>query len=132
MGKLNEFYDFLVFMAARTSQELKYDEIANAIGISSPTAKAWVAILERSGIIYILRPCYSNVTNRLVKTPKLYFMDIGLAAYLCRWTSAEVLEKGAMDGAFLETYVVTDIVKSYYNVGKNVIYTIIGILTKKK
>lgn len=118
VGKLNEFYDFLVFMAARTAQELKYDEIANAIGISSPTAKAWVSILERSGVIYILRPYFSNVTNRLVKTPKVYFMDTGLAAYLCRWPSADTLMNGAMDGAFLETYAVTEIIKSYYNAGK--------------
>lgn len=118
VGKLNEFYDFLVFMAARTSQELKYDEIASAIGISQPTAKAWVTILERSGIIFILRPYFSNITKRLIKTPKMYFMDTGLAAYLCRWPNAETLENGAMDGAFLETYVVTEIVKSYYNAGK--------------
>lgn len=118
VGKLNEFYDFLVFMAARTGQELKYDEIANAIGISQPTAKAWVTILERSGIIFILRPYFSNITKRLIKTPKMYFMDTGLAAYLCRWPNAETLENGAMDGAFLETYVVTEIVKSYYNAGK--------------
>ncbi|MCM1048769.1 MAG: ATP-binding protein [Clostridiales bacterium] len=118
VGKLGEFYDFLVFMAARTSMELKYSEIANAIGISAPTAKEWVAILERSGIIFILRPYYSNITNRLVKTPKMYFMDTGLAAYLCRWPNAETLENGAMDGAFFETYVVSEIVKSYYNAGK--------------
>ncbi len=118
VGKLNEFYDFLVFMAARTGQELKYDEIAGAVGVSSPTAKAWVSILERSGIIYILRPYYSNITKRLVKTPKVYFMDTGLAAYLCRWPTAETLEHGAMDGAFFETYVVTEIVKSYFNAGK--------------
>ena len=82
VGKLNEFYDFLVYMAARTGQELKYDEIASTIGVSAPTAKSWVSILERSGIIFILRPYYSNITKRLVKTPKVYFMDTGLAAYL--------------------------------------------------
>ncbi len=120
VGKLNEFYDFLVYMAARTGQELKYDEIAGAIGISAPTSKAWVTILERSGVIFILRPYYSNITKRLVKTPKVYFMDTGLAAYLCRWPSAETLENGAMDGAFFETYVVSEIVKSYYNAGKPV------------
>ncbi len=120
VGKLNEFYDFLVFMAARTGQELKYDEIAGAIGVSAPTAKSWVTILERSGVIFILRPYSSNITKRLVKTPKVYFMDTGLAAYLCRWPSAETLERGAMDGAFLETYVVTEIVKSYFNAGKPV------------
>ena len=68
----------------------------------------------------ILRPYSSNITKRLVKTPKVYFMDTGLAAYLCRWPSAETLERGAMDGAFLETYVVTEIVKSYFNAGKPV------------
>ena len=118
VGKLNEFYDFLVYMASRTSQEFKYDEIAKNLGISAPTAKSWVGILERSGIIFILRPYFSNMTKRLVKTPKIYFMDTGLAAYLCRWPNSETLENGAMDGAFLETYVVTEIVKSYYNAGK--------------
>ncbi|MCD7814605.1 MAG: ATP-binding protein [Lachnospiraceae bacterium] len=118
VGNLSTFYDFLVFIAARTSGELRYDEIANAIGVSAPTAKAWVSILERSGVVYILRPYYSNVTRRLVKTPKIYFMDTGLAAYLCRWPSAETLEYGAMDGAFFETWVVSEIVKSYYNAGK--------------
>lgn len=118
VGKLTQFYDFLVYIAARTAQELKYDEIASAIGISAPTAKAWVSVLERSGIIYILRPYHSNLTKRLVKTPKVYFMDTGLAAYLCRWPNAETIENGAMDGAFLETYAVTEIIKSYYNGGK--------------
>lgn len=118
VGKLNEFYDFLVYMAARTGQELKYGEIAGAIGVSAPTAKAWVTILERSGIIFILRPYYTNITKRLVKTPKCYFMDTGLASYLCRWPSAATLESGAMDGAFFETYAVTEIVKSRYNAGK--------------
>lgn len=118
VGKLSEFYDFLVFMAARTSQQLNYSEIANAIGVTSPTVKEWVSILERSGIIYILRPYYSNISKRLVKSPKFYFLDTGLAAYLCRWPNAETLENGAMDGAFLETYAVSEIVKSYYNAGK--------------
>lgn len=118
VGKLDEFYDFLVFMAGRTGRELKYDEIANAIGVSAPTAKSWVAILKRSGIIFILRPYYANITKRLIKTPKIYFMDTGLCAYLCRWPSAQTLEYGAMDGAFFETYVVSEIVKSYYNSGK--------------
>ena len=118
VGKLSEFADFLVYMAARTGQELKYSDIAGAVGISAPTAREWVSILERSGIIYLLRPYYSNITKRLVKTPKVYFMDTGLAAYLCRWPDAATIENGAMDGAFLETYVVTEIVKSYYNAGK--------------
>ena len=118
VGKLGEFYDFLVLLAARTAQELKYDELAKAIGVSAPTVKNRVSILERSGVIVILRPYASTLTNRLVNTPKLYFMDTGLCAYLCRWPTAETLENGAMDGAFLETYVVSEIIKSYYNTGK--------------
>lgn len=118
VGKLSEFYDFLVLLAARTAQELKYDELSKAIGVSAPTIKTWISILERSGIIILLRPYASTLSNRLVKTPKVYFMDTGLCAYLCRWPSPETLENGAMDGAFLETYVVSEIVKSYYNKGK--------------
>ena len=118
VGKLSEFYNFLVFIAARTGQELKYSEIANAIGVSAPTAKEWVSILERSGVIYLLHPYFNNISKRLVKTPKIYFMDTGLAAYLCRWTSPQTIQSGAMDGAFFETYVITEIVKSYYNAGK--------------
>lgn len=117
IGKLNEFYDFLVYMAARTAQQLNYNDIANAIGVSAPTIKEWVSILERSGIIFILRPYFNNISKRLVKTPKIYFMDTGLAAYLCRWPNAQTLENGAMDGAFLETFVVSEIIKSYYNAG---------------
>ena len=117
VGKLNEFYDFLVYIAARTGQEIKYDEISKQVGISAPTAKSWVTILERSGVIFILRPYSSNITDRLVKTPKLYFMDTGLAAYLCRWPNAQTLQNGNMDGAFLETFVISEIVKSYYNAG---------------
>lgn len=118
VGKLSEFYDFLVLIAARTAQELKYDELAKAIGVSAPTIKNWTSILERSGVIAILRPYASTFSRRLVKTPKLYFMDTGLCVYLCRWPTAETLENGAMDGAFLETYAVTEIIKSYYNSGK--------------
>lgn len=118
VGKLTAFYDFLVYIAARTGQELKYEDISRNLGITAPTAKSWVAILERSGIIFLLHPWYSNITNRLVKTPKIYFTDTGLAAWLCRWQTPEVLQNGAMDGAFLETYAVTEIWKSYLNNGK--------------
>ena len=117
--KLNEFYDFLVFIAARTGQELKYDEISKALSISAPTVKRWVSLLEASGLIFILHPYYSNISSRLVKIPKIYFMDTGLAAYLTRWNTPEVLENGAMNVAFFETYVVSEIVKSYWNAGKS-------------
>ncbi|MBR4331035.1 MAG: ATP-binding protein [Candidatus Riflebacteria bacterium] len=118
VGKLNDFYNFLAFMAARTAQELNYSEISKELVISAPTVKEWVTILERSGIIFVLHPWYSNISKRLVKTPKVYFMDTGLAAYLCRWPTPETLESGAMDGAFFETFVISEIVKSFYNSGK--------------
>lgn len=118
VGKLNEFYDFLVYVAARTAQEIKYDEISKQVGVSAPTVKSWITILERCGVIFILHPYYKNIADRLIKTPKLYFMDTGLAAYLCRWPNAQTLQNGNMDGAFLETYVISEIVKSYYNAGK--------------
>ena len=118
VGKLNAFYQFLVYIAAHTAQQLNYLSIANEIGVSSPTIKEWIAILERSGVIYLLYPYYTKVTDRLVKTPKIYFMDTGLAAYLTKWTSPETLANGAASGAFYETFVVTEIIKSYYNAGK--------------
>lgn len=117
VGKLNEFYDFLVFLAARTAQELKYDEVAKAIGVSAPTVKTWTAVLERSGIIALVRPYASNLSKAIVKTPKIYFLDTGLCAFLCRWKSSETLENGAMDGAILETYVVSELIKNRYNGG---------------
>ncbi len=118
VGKLNEFYNFLTFMAARTAQEFNLTEISKTIGVSVPTIKVWISILERSGIIFILHPFYKNITNRLIKRPKMYFLDTGLASYLCRWPNSETLFAGAMSGAFFETFVVGEIVKSYYNGGK--------------
>ena len=117
VGKIDEFYQFLVYMAANTAQEMKYEAISKEIGVSAPTVKNWVSILERSGIIYILHPYYAKATKRLVKTPKVYFMDTGLAAYLTRWPNADTLENGNAAGAFFETYVVTEILKSYMNLG---------------
>lgn len=120
VGNLDTFYDFLVYMASRTSQELKYEEISKNIGISSPTAKQWVSILERTGAIFILRPYSNNITKRLVKTPKVYFMDTGLVSYLCGWDSPKTLQNGAMSGAIFETYVISEIVKSYMNNRKKI------------
>ena len=117
IGKIHEFTDFLIYMAAHTSQELIYSKISSEIGISAPTAKEWVSLLESSGIVYILRPYFNNITKRLIKTPKMYFMDTGLAAWLTRWPDALTLANGAMSGAFFETYVVTEIVKSFLNAG---------------
>ena len=119
VGKTNEFYDFLIYIASRTGQAIKYEDASKQIGISSATVKNRISILEQSGIIFILRAFSSNLTKRLVKTSKVYFMDTGLAAHLCRWLTPETLMNGNMSGAFLETYVVSEIVKSYINNGRN-------------
>ena len=118
VGKLDDFRTLLTYLAANTSHELVYDNISKDMGISAPTIKEWVTILERSGIIYILRPYYNNISKRLVKTPKCYFLDTGLAAYLTSWPTAETLMNGNASGAFFETYVVGEILKSFYNWGK--------------
>lgn len=120
VGKLDEFRNFVTYMAANTAQELKYDNISKVIGVSAPTIKEWVSILERSGIIYILRPYNNSVSKRLIKIPKCYFLDTGLAAYLTSWPSAKTLENGAASGAFFETYVISEILKSYYNRGHDI------------
>lgn len=119
VGKLEEFRSFVTYMAANTAQELKYDSISKVVGVSAPTIKEWVSILERSGIIYIVRPYSSSMTKRLVKTPKCYFLDTGLAAYLTSWPNAETLMNGNAAGAFFETYVIGEILKGYTNNGKN-------------
>ncbi|MDD3270190.1 MAG: ATP-binding protein, partial [Syntrophomonadaceae bacterium] len=112
------FFRFLCTVAARTAQEVNYSSLANDTGISEPTAKQWLSILVSSGIVYLLEPYFNNTLKRLIKRPKMYFMDTGLCAYLTKWTSAETLEAGAMSGAFFETWVVTEIIKSYYFQGK--------------
>jgi predicted AAA+ superfamily ATPase len=97
---------------------LQYADLARDTGISQPTAKKWLSLLVTSGIVTIIEPWYSNTLTRMIKAPKFYFLDTGLAAYLTRWTSAEALEAGAMSGAFFETFVVSEIIKSWYNAGK--------------
>ncbi len=109
------FLRFLEYIALRTACQIDYTDIANSIGIDARTIKRWISILSTSGIIILLEPYMKNISDRIVKTPKLYFMDTGLCAYLCKWPNAEMLEKGVMSGAFYETYVVSEIVKSYYN-----------------
>jgi len=112
------FFRFITCVAARTAQMLNYAEIAKEVGISAPTAKQWLSILVSSGIVYLLEPYYNNALKRIVKTPKLYFLDTGLCTYLTKWGTPETLEAGAMSGAIFETWVVSEIIKSYYNEGK--------------
>lgn len=97
---------------------VSYAEIARTVGINERTVKSWINVLQASGIIYLLASYSTNITKRAIKTPKLYFMDTGLCSYLTGWLTAEVLEKGAMAGAILETYVVGEIIKSYLNSGR--------------
>ena len=113
-----DFYHFMTVAAANTSKPLIYEELASAAGISAPTAKKWLSILVSSHIVALVQPYYNNVLKRVVKMPLLHFLDTGLAAYLLKWGNPEALEKGAMSGAFFETYVFTEIYKSYLNAGK--------------
>jgi hypothetical protein len=112
-----DFYRFMRVLAARTGQELDLSHIAKEVGISVPTVKSWVSILETSGIVYLLQPYYTNLTKRIIKSPKIHFADTGLACFLTGWTSPETLEHGAMNGAILESYVVSEILKSYWHNG---------------
>jgi predicted AAA+ superfamily ATPase len=113
VGDEHTFLTFLKVAAARTGQLLNYADMAKDIGVSENTIKSWISILLTSGLIFLLQPYHNNLTNRAVKTPKLYFFDTGLCAYLCGWNTAETLSLGAMNGAFLETYIVSETLKSY-------------------
>jgi len=113
-----QFQRFLTACAARTSQMVNYSELAKEVGITSPTAKSWLSLLVTSGIVVLIEPYFNNALKRIVKAPNMYFMDTGLCAYLTRWTSSESLEVSAMSGAFFETFVVSEVIKSYLNAGK--------------
>lgn len=112
------FHKFMQIAAARTGQLINYADMARDVGVSEVTAKTWLNVLHASGIVYMLQPYFNNRTKRLVKTPKLYFMDTGLCAYLTGWLNADVLERGAMSGAMLETWVISEIIKSYLHHGR--------------
>lgn len=112
-----KFNRFVTAVAARTSQLLNYKALADDADIDMPTAKAWVNILETLGIIFLLHPYSNNVLKRTIKTPKVYFYDTGLVCYLTKWSSPEVAESGAMNGALLENFTVSEIMKSYQNAG---------------
>ena len=114
------FYTFMTVCAAMSGQLLNMSSLANDVGVSVPTANRWLSVLKTSGIVYLLQPYYNNAISRAVKTPKLHFLDIGLASYLTRWTSAENLSVGANNGRFFESFVVSEILKSYTNAGKEV------------
>ena len=112
-----KFRKFIALLALRTAQEVVYSDLSNVLGINVDTVKRWISILQTSGIIYLLEPYMSNASKRIIKAPKLYFLDTGLCAYLCKWPNSEMLMDCAMNGAFFETYVVSEIIKSFYNNG---------------
>lgn len=112
------FIKFLRVMAARTGQVLNYNDIARDIDVSAPTVKSWTSILETSGLIYLMPPYSGNLSQRAIKTPKMYFMDTGLCCYLNGITNAEIAMNGPINGALFETYVVSEILKSYWHHGE--------------
>jgi len=109
------FQDFIRSAACRVGQVLNVHDIAGDVGISDDTAKRWLQVLEKSDVIFFLRPYANNLLKRTIKTPKLYFFDTGLVTYLTKYSSPEILEAGAINGAILENYVVSEIRKTYLN-----------------
>jgi hypothetical protein len=118
VGNEATFLRFLKACAARTAQMLNLSDLARDADVSVNTAKNWLSVLQASFQVHLLQPYYSNVTKRLVKRPKLYFLDTGLCAYLTEWSSPETLEVGAMSGPIFETHVYTEILKSWWHRGE--------------
>ena len=112
-----KFLKFISNVAVRTGQELNLSDICNGVGITSVTAEKWLSILKNTGIIYLLQPYSNNNVARIVKKPKVYFMDTGLACYLAGYMDSITLEKSAYNGTIFETYVISEIIKSYINNG---------------
>ena len=111
------FVKFMTAVAARTGELLNYANIADELDVSEVTVKEWISILEKSGLVYLLKPYTSSALKRAIHTPKLYFRDTGLCCYLTRWLTPETLKNGAMNGAMFETFVINEILKSYTNEG---------------
>ena len=126
------FTKFMTSVAARTGEMLNYANIASEVGVSEPTIKSWISVLERTGIVYILQPYSASVLKRAIKTPKLYFRDTGLACYLTRWLTAEALKNSAVAGNMFETFVVSEILKTYSNEGKDYRFSIFYYRGKDK
>jgi predicted AAA+ superfamily ATPase len=118
-GNELKFHDFIRAVAIRTGTLLNCVDISKEICIDQRTTKAWISILERCGLVKLLEPYYRNPTNSIVKTPKIYFLDTGLCAYLAKMNSPEILEAGYLDGRILETYAFVEILKSYWHNGKD-------------
>jgi len=117
-----QFADFIRAAACRAGQMLNIHDIALDVAVSDETAKRWLGLLEKSDVIFYLRPFSNNLLKRTVKTPKMYFFDTGLVAYLTKYSSPEILMNGAINGAILENYAVSEIIKSYGNKGLETIF----------
>lgn len=126
------FTKFLTTVAARTGEILNYANIASEVGVSEPTVKNWISILERTGIVYLLHPYSQSALKRAIKAPKMYFRDTGLACYLTRWIAADALKCSAVAGSMFETFVVSEILKSYANEGKDYKFSIFYYRGKDK
>ena len=113
-----KFRNFLTCLAARSGELLVYQELANEVGIDIKTAQSWVSVVAASGLVRIIHTYQNNIIKRAIKTPKIFFMDTGLLCYLTGWNSPEVLRNGAMSGSIFETFVVSEILKSYSNAGR--------------
>lgn len=114
---LDTFSRFIISVAARTGSVLNYTNISNEIGVDIKTVQSWIKVLEASGIILLIKPFSNNALKRTIESPMLYFLDTGLVCYLLKWTTKETLQNGAMSGQILETYAVSEIVKSFKNKG---------------
>ena len=114
-----KFYSFMVACAARTGQLLNASDIANAVDVDHKTVKAWLSVLQASNIVRVIEPFWPNIDKRLTKTPKIFFMDTGLVCHLTRWTTPDQLRNGAAAGHIFETFVVSEILKSFMNSGKS-------------
>jgi hypothetical protein len=115
VGSIEAFTRFVRTCAARTAQLLNLSDLARDVDVSVPTAKSWLSVLVASCQVFLLPPYHTSVTKRLVKTPKLYFLDTGLCAYLTGWASAATLARGAMRGAIFETHVVAEVLKGWWH-----------------
>lgn len=114
-----KFYNFMIAIAARTGQLLNTSDISNTVDIDIKTVNGWLSVLQASGIIHIMQPFWAKAEQRLAKTPKVFFMDTGLACYLTGWNTSEQLQRGAMAGHMFETFVVSEVLKSFMNAGRD-------------
>lgn len=116
MGEIRDTVRFMKFLrasAALTGQQVNYATLAEASDISQPTAKNWLQLLSGLGIIYLLQPYFNNELKRLVKSPKLYFCDTGLCAFLSFWPTPETLMAGAASGHYYENYVLMELIRNF-------------------